>query len=175
MTCAENRVIIWTIQTAEFDISLPGIKCDYTRGRYWRDAPDVSGLKEYRKVLPALLEHFKVESILWCFPTLIGRFNGEAPDEVVWELDLPKTLILERFDGWVWRDVIAGNAPLDMSKLCIPQDDPTPDLGEVLIAMPLQPDCRVRRLGTLHGEGSITHTDMKRLGATFSLSPPFQS
>jgi hypothetical protein len=101
---------------------------------------------------------------------LIGLNKDAEQGKVVWELDLPESLILARIHGRVWKDVIAGNEPLAMSKLCIPQDQPTPEFGEVLLAMPLLPTCQVKRLGSFQGQGSVTYSDLKELGANVSMS-----
>jgi hypothetical protein len=140
-----DRLTVWTVHPADFDLSKPGLDYDDTRGSYWTD--QWVG-ERYKELLPLLHRHFQTSPILWCWPTLV-RYYVEAPrTKAAWKLEVPETLILSRFDAVGWNAVVhePKGTPFDLQHL-----DPTAEClaaleYEVLVRWPIfQPDSRVTR------------------------------
>ena len=147
-----HNVKLWTVHPEEFDVSNPNVSYDHTRGRYWQDSLHHPNLREYRRSLLALHAHFKTSAMLWCSNSLLGWHMFET--DVAWELDLPSSSVLALIDKNLWKNVIAGDKRLNLSRLCEPMKYPVSNDFQIFVRWPLPGDCRTWKLGrTVPGSG----------------------
>jgi hypothetical protein len=165
MSAPVDCVPLWTVHPAGFDLSVPGLKLDYTRGAYWQNGGGNEHLcQRYREVLPIVHRYFGLDEILWCMPWLTGW--PALQETVAWELEAPTSAILVHFDWYRWGHALKlepVGTPVDPSQLCLTRKYPIEEMCEVLVRWPLGPECKLTRLGPLEDWETVTDQKLRQL------------
>jgi hypothetical protein len=138
-------VTLYTIHCPNCELSDPQFNYDPSRGHYFRNC------HRYRESLSILKGLFGVEQILWCWHNPVGWWMSEG--EVLWEIDLPISSIIALFDSHRWDDFVRRGGKFDLRQFQNEEENPSKVRWEVLVRWPLDPQSRVKKLGSLGPTG----------------------
>lgn len=131
---------LWTYHPSDFKVDDPNLKIDPSKGQYSNEG-DPKFVDRYREILlPKLQQLVRTKQFLWCY-TVPGQGirASEDIDVVEWELDVPATQVLRRYDEKVWHEIYLGNdGDWDSLGLFVSEAEPMgKDIG-ALVRVPLK-------------------------------------